>query len=201
MTRLAGRVALVTGGARGLGAAVAGGLAGAGARVVLSDFDEAEGRATAARLGTDWMLLDVREEMAWIATLARLLDSHGRLDVLVLAAGVTGLEHGAVHDPEHASLTDWRAVQRSNLDAVFLGCKHGLRALRRGGGGSIIHVGHTPADVCPASAAALAASQAAARRHLRTLALYAAAQGLRVRTGCIARGAPDTVAGRALLLA
>ncbi len=191
MTRLAGRVALVTGGARGLGAAVAAGLAGAGARVVLSDFDEAAGRAAAARIGADWMLLDVREEMAWIGALARLLDSHGRLDVLVLAAAVTGLEHGAVHDPEHASLADWRAVQRSNLDAVFLGCKHGLRALRRGGGGTIVHVGRMGTGTGHGAAAALAASQAAARCHLRSLARYAAAQGLALRAGCV-RGADTT---------
>lgn len=184
MTALHGKVALVTGGARGPGAAVAGGLAGAGARVVLSDHDEAAGRATAARLGVDWMLLDVREEMAWIGALARLLDSHGRLDVLVLAAAVTGLEHGAVHDPEHASLADWRAVQRSNLEAVFLGCKHGLRALRRGGGGAIVHVGRRAVGD-GAAAAALAASQAAARCHLRSVARYAAAQGLALRAGCV----------------
>ena len=92
--RLQGKVALVTGAARGIGAAIAEAYADEGAQVIVTDLDAGAGAATAARLGAAWMPLDVREELAWITTLARLLDDHGRLDVLVNNAGVTGFETG-----------------------------------------------------------------------------------------------------------
>lgn len=194
MKRLAGRVVLVTGAAHGAGAAIAEAFAGAGARVVVTDIDESAGRAVAERLGTSWMALDVREEMAWIAALARLLDSHGRLDVLVNGAGLGSGSpvRGPAHDPEHASLADWQAVLRTHLDGVFLGCKHALRAMRRSGGGSIINVAALaahPDATGPTAAAALAASTAAVRQHTATVALYAAEQGLAVRCHGIHSGA------------
>jgi len=187
--RLKDKVALVTGAARGIGAAIATAFRDEGARVVVTDIDEATGRATAARLRAEWMALDVREELAWVGALARLLDSHGRLDVLVNNAGISGLEGGAVHDPEHASLHDWHAVHRTNLDGVFLGCKHGLRAMRRGGGGSIVNVSSRSGLVGVPAAAAYASSKAAVRNHSKTVALYCAAQGLAVRCNSIHPGA------------
>jgi 3(or 17)beta-hydroxysteroid dehydrogenase len=194
--RLQGRVALVTGAARGLGAAIAEAFVAEGAQVLLTDIDEAAGRAAAQRLDTGWMRLDVREEMAWIAALARLLDSHGRLDLLVNNAAIAGLAPSLLHDPEHASLADWQAQHRTALDGVFLGCKHGLRAMRRGGGaGCIITV--TTRTGC-------ASGRAAVRAHARAVALYAAAQGLALRCSSLHAGAgalPADVAARAVQLA
>lgn len=185
MTRLTNKVALVTGGARGIGAAVAEAFVREGAKVVLSDLDEDLGRATAERLGAGWLRLDVREELAWIGAMAQLLDRHGRLDVLVNNAAITGLEDGAAHDPEHASLDDWRAVHRTNLDGVFLGCKHGIRALRRSGGGAIVNIASRSGNVGVPAAAAYASSKAAVRNHTKSVALYCAAQGLPVRCNAI----------------
>jgi NAD(P)-dependent dehydrogenase (short-subunit alcohol dehydrogenase family) len=192
MARLQNKVVLVTGAARGIGAAIAAAGAREGAHVVVTDIDEAAGRATAERLGAAWVRLDVRDELGWIGAMARVLDSHGRLDVLVNNAGITGLEQGASHDPEHACLADWHAVMRTNLDGVFLGCKHALRAMRRhygpdapprpyGGTGAIVNVSSRSGIVGIPAAAAYAASKAAVRNHTKTVALYCAEQGLAVR--------------------
>ena len=104
-------------------------------------------------------------------------------------AGITGLEGGSVHDPEHASLDDWRAVHRTNLDGVFLGCKHALVAMRRlvgdGRHGSIVNIASRSGAVGVAAAAAYASSKAAVRNHTRSVALYCAEQGLPVRCNAI----------------
>jgi NAD(P)-dependent dehydrogenase (short-subunit alcohol dehydrogenase family) len=182
MQRLDGKVALITGAARGIGAAIAASFVGEGARVVVSDIDETTGRATAARLGVRFERLDVRLEADW----ERVLGPLERLDVLVNNAGVTGFESGWVaHDPEHASLEDWHAVHRTNLDGVFLGCKHAIRAMRRTGGGSIVNISSRSGLVGIPAASAYASSKAAVRNHTKTVALYCAQQGLNVRCNSI----------------
>lgn len=193
MNRLDHKVALVTGAARGIGAAIAEAFVAEGAFVVVSDLDEPAGRATAERLGAAWLKLDVREELAWIGAMARVLDSHGRLDVLVNNAGISGLELGAAHDPEHAALADWHAVLRTNLDGVFLGCKHALRTMRRGTrAGSIVNIASRSGRVGVPAAAAYAASKAAVVNHTRSVALYCAEQRLPVRCNAILPAAVRT---------
>src|SRR5690606_27597632 len=121
MDRLTGKVALVTGAARGIGAAIARAFVAEGARVLLTDIDDARGAQTARALGerAAYRRLDVREPSDWDAAMAALLNDWQRLDVLVNNAGITGFEGGAAaHDPEHATLEDWRAVHRTNLDGV-----------------------------------------------------------------------------------
>jgi NAD(P)-dependent dehydrogenase (short-subunit alcohol dehydrogenase family) len=184
--RLAGKVALVTGAARGIGAAIAAAFVDEGAQVIATDLDATTGAATAARLGAAWLPLDVRDELAWIATLARVLDDHGRLDVLVNNAGITGFEGGArPQDPENATLEDWHAVHRTNLDGVFLGCKHGIRAMRRQGRGAIVNLSSRSGVVGIPGAAAYASSKAAVRNHTKTVALYCAERGLAIRCNSI----------------
>jgi 3(or 17)beta-hydroxysteroid dehydrogenase len=188
MNRLQHKVALVTGAARGIGAAIAQAFAAEGAAVIVSDIDETQGPATAGRFGAAWIKLDVREELAWIGAMARILDSHGRLDVLVNNAGITGLETGAAHDPEHVSLEQWQAVHRTNLDGVFLGCKHALRTMRRrpaGTPGSIVNLSSRSGLVGIPAAAAYASSKAAVRNHTKSVALYCAEQGLAIRCNSI----------------
>jgi 3(or 17)beta-hydroxysteroid dehydrogenase len=99
MNRLEHKVALVTGAARGIGAAIAQAFVAEGAFVIVSDIDEPAGRARPSALGAAWLRLDVRDELAWIGAMARVLDSHGRLDVLVNNAGISGLEQGAATTP------------------------------------------------------------------------------------------------------
>jgi 3(or 17)beta-hydroxysteroid dehydrogenase len=186
MARLKHKTALITGAARGIGAAIAEAFTREGASVIVSDIDEARGPSTAERIGAAWLKLDVRDELAWIGAMARLLDTHGRLDVLVNNAGISGLEGGVPHDPEHAALADWRAVLATNLDGVFLGCKHGLRAMRRGTrGGALINIASRSGVVGIPGAAAYAASKAAVCNHTRSVALYCAGQRLPIRCNVI----------------
>ncbi|URR36547.1 glucose 1-dehydrogenase [Thermosynechococcus sp. HN-54] len=186
--RLQGKVALVTGAARGIGEAIARAFVAEGAFVYVSDIDQDNGYAVAQSLGhaASFVLLDVRSEMAWQETTEAIIQKHGKLDILVNNAGITGLEEGNVpHDPEHASLKAWRAVHETNLDGVFLGCKYAIRAMRGSGTGSIINISSRSGLVGIPAAAAYASSKAAVRNHTKTVALYCAQQGMKVRCNSI----------------
>jgi 3(or 17)beta-hydroxysteroid dehydrogenase len=100
--------------------------------------------------------------------------------------GVTGFEHGMVaHDPEHASLSDWRAVHAVNLDGTFLGCRYAIGAMKAVGMGSIINISSRSGLVGIPLAAAYASSKAAIRNHSRTVALYCAQQGWQIRCNSV----------------
>lgn len=185
--RLKSKTALVTGAARGIGAAIAEAFIHEGATVWLSDIQDVEGKKLAARLGHKacYRRLDVREEADWQTIPSEIL-SHGHLDVVVNNAAITGLETGTQrHDPEHVSIEDWLAVHRTNLDGVFLGCKHAIRAMRSQGTGSIINISSRSGQVGVPSAAAYASSKAAVRNHTKSVALYCAEQGLTIRCNSI----------------
>ncbi len=183
--RLNNKVTLVTGAASGIGLAIAQAFATEGAIVWLTDIAsvaETDALGSAAR----FTKLDVRSEADWESVTAQLLATHGRLDVLVNNAGVTGFEAGAaVHDPEHATLADWRAVHAVNLDGVFLGCRAAIRAMRPAGRGSIINMSSRSGLVGIPAAAAYASSKAAVRNHTKSVALWCAEQGLAIRCNSI----------------
>lgn len=184
MSRLTGKVALVTGAGRGIGAAIAAAFVAEGATVWLTDLDADAVAAGAARLGASArsLRLDVREPDHWTQAMAAVRDREGPLDVLVNNAGITGFEEGfGPQDPEQASLADWHAVHRTNLDGVFLGCQAALREMRTRGTGSIINLSSRSGQVGIAGAAAYASSKAAVRNHSKTVALYCAEQGWRIR--------------------
>jgi NAD(P)-dependent dehydrogenase (short-subunit alcohol dehydrogenase family) len=186
--RLAGKVALVTGAARGIGEAIARAFVAEGAVVWCSDITDPEGMAIAAALGPTarYERLDVRAEADWDRVMDRVVSQDGRLDVLVNNAGITGFETSAApHDPEHASLDAWRAVHATNLDGTFLGCRAALRVMRRTGTGSIINMSSRSGVVGIPAAAAYASSKAAIRNHTKSVALYAAAQGWTVRCNSV----------------
>ncbi len=177
MPELAGKLCIVTGAARGIGLAIATAFAERGARVVLTDANEAAGHAAARTLGQRFARLDVAEEADWAA----LAEAVPRADVVVNNAGVTGFEEGArPHDPEHASLADWRAVHAVNLDGTFLGCRYAIGAMKEKGEGAIINISSRSGLVGIPGAAAYASSKAAVRNHTKTVALYCAKQGWRI---------------------
>lgn len=186
MPRLRSKTALVTGGARGIGAAIARAFRDEGAAVILADIDAAAGGIMAERIGASFLRLDVASEADWNAVAERV----PALDVLVNNAGVTGFEGATggappAHDPEHASLADWRAVHAVNTDGTFLGCRYAIRAMRAKGAGSIVNVSSRSGLVGIPMAAAYAASKAAIRNHTKSVALYCAAQGLAIRCNSI----------------
>lgn len=182
MERLQGRICVVTGAARGIGRAIAAAFHAEGGVVFLTDVDAGAAEAAAAEIGCRWEKLDVRDEADW----QRLADRVPVADVVVNNAGVTGFEAGPVaHDPEHASLEDWRAVHRVNLDGTFLGCRYAIGAMKGQGTGSIINISSRSGLVGIPAAAAYAASKAAVRNHSKTVALYCAQQGWRIRCNSI----------------
>jgi NAD(P)-dependent dehydrogenase (short-subunit alcohol dehydrogenase family) len=140
------------------------------------------GQETASGLGAVFERLDVRVESDW----ERVIGGLGRLDVLVNNAGITGFESGVVqHDPENATLEGWHAVHRTNLDGVFLGCKHAIRSMRSAGSGSIVNISSRSGLVGIPAACAYASSKAAVRNHTKSVALYCAGQGLNIRCNSI----------------
>lgn len=188
MTKTTKPVALVTGAARGIGHAIARRLAADGMTVLLADIRDDEGAAAAAEVGGDaaYTRLDVREEADWAAACEGVLNRHGRLDVVVNNAGITGFEEGVLaHDPEHVELEHWRAVHRTNLDGVLLGCKYAIRSMRARGTGSIVNIASRSGLVGIPAAAAYASSKAAVRNHTKSVALYCASQGLRIRCNAV----------------
>lgn len=190
MQELNQKIAVVTGAARGIGEAIARAFVAQGAMVVVTDIDHQLGAAVADSLGGNaiFLPLDVRDESAWQAVMAEVLLRFGGLHVVVNNAGITGFENGYVaHDPEHAQLEDWRAVLATNLDGVFLGCKHAIQTMRQSGckHGSIINISSRSGLVGIPAATAYAASKAAVRNHTKSVALYCAEQGLPIRCNSI----------------
>jgi len=182
------KIAMVTGSASGIGEAIARAFVREGARVYVTDINDERGTEVALQLGPQaaYLSLDVRKEEDWVTAIDSVMKQHGHLDVLVNNAGITGFETGLVpHDPEHTTLEAWHAVHRTNLDGVFLGCKHGIRAMRNRGCGSIINISSRSGLVGIPAAAAYASSKAAVRNHTKTVALYCAEQGLNIRCNSI----------------
>ena len=186
MDRLSNKVALITGAAAGIGAAIARRFVAEGAVVWVTDIDPEAGQAAAAAIGARFAALDVGEEGDWVRVLAAVAARDGRLDVLVNNAGITGLgDTAAAHDPEHTSLEEWRRVHRINLDGVFLGCKHAIGAMRPQRSGAIVNISSRSGLVGIPGAAAYASSKAAVRNHSKTVALWCAQQGLNVRCNSV----------------
>ncbi|UWP95372.1 SDR family oxidoreductase [Aliiroseovarius crassostreae] len=182
MTRLNQKTCVVTGAGRGIGAAIATAFAREGARVIVTDINLKAAQEVAAQIGTIARQLDVRKEQDW----TRFSEEFPTIDVLVNNAGITGFEQGpCAHDPEHATLADWHAVHRTNLDGTFLGCRYAIAAMRRKGGGAIINISSRSGLVGIPAAAAYASSKAAVRNHSKTVALYCAEQGLTIRCNSV----------------
>ncbi|MFA8385655.1 MAG: SDR family oxidoreductase [Pelagibaca sp.] len=182
MGRLNGKRCIVTGAGRGIGAAIAHVFAREGADVVITDKVADTAAAVASDIGAHHMRLDVSSEADW-AALAKVWPT---CDVVVNNAGITGFEETIrPHDPEHASLADWRAVHAVNLDGTFLGCRYAIGAMRTGGTGSIINISSRSGLVGIPAAAAYASSKAAVRNHTKSVALYCAQQGLNIRCNSI----------------
>ena len=182
MQRLTDKTCVITGAACGIGHAIAAAFQKEGANVIITDIDEVLGRKTAEALGARFEWLDISSELDW----QQLEQNVPRVDVMVNNASITGLENEAVaHDPEHATLEDWQAVHRVNLDGTFLGCRYAIRAMKAAKTGSIINISSRSGLVGIPLAAAYASSKAAIRNHTKTVALYCAQQGWRIRCNSV----------------
>jgi 3(or 17)beta-hydroxysteroid dehydrogenase len=159
MQRLKDKVVLVTGAAGAIGSAVADAVADQGGVAVTTDLP---GRAKVTHA------LDVTAEADWTRVIAAIERSGGRLDGLVNAAGIVAI--GTVEDTDFAT---WRRVMAINLDGTFLGCKYGMRLLRRGGG-SIVNISSVSGLVGGHNLAAYNASKGGVRLLTKSVALSGA---------------------------
>jgi NAD(P)-dependent dehydrogenase (short-subunit alcohol dehydrogenase family) len=184
--RIADKVALVVGAASGIGRATALLLTDHGAKVWSADRDAAGAAAVAATVGGKSAGLDVTREADWEAAIASILAAHGRLDVLVNSAGVT---FGCpVAD---MNLDDWRRVLAVNLDGVFLGTKHAIRAMRTTGGSIVLLSSASGLKSAP-GASAYSASKAAVCMFARAAAKECADAGLAIRVNTVCPGGVRT---------
>jgi 3(or 17)beta-hydroxysteroid dehydrogenase len=187
MNRLNGKIALVTGAAQGIGKAITKLLIQEGATVILTDILKSEGESFAKDLGPSahFYSLDVSCEDEWQTVSQFIKSQFGKLDILVNNAGIMGSnDQLGPLDPENSSLESWHHVHAVNLDGTFLGCKYGI-ALMKNGGGSIINVSSRSGVVGIPSAAAYASSKAAIRNHTKTVALYCAEKGYKIRCNAV----------------
>lgn len=182
MPKLHSKPALITGGARGIGEAIARCFANEGAHVIVADVDAENGMRVALEIGGTFFALDVSSEENW----NQLARAHPFVDIVVNNAGITGFEDSTgPHDPEHATLAEWHRVHAVNLDGTFLGCRYAIKAMRPKKAGSIINMSSRSGLVGIPGAAAYASSKAAIRNHTKSVALYCAQQGLNIRCNSI----------------
>jgi 3alpha(or 20beta)-hydroxysteroid dehydrogenase len=179
MGRLDGKVALMSGGARGMGAAEARLFAGEGARVVIGDVLDDAGRAIAKDIGdaAACIRLDVTRESDWADAVRHTLDTFGRLDVLVNNAGI-----GRVGRIEDTSLEEYRAVTEVNQTGVFLGIRAAIEPMAAAGGGSIVNISSIDGLVGMPFVLPYVASKFAVRGMTKTAALELADRGIRVNS-------------------
>lgn len=190
MADLEGRVALVTGGARGLGAAAAKALAAEGAKVVVSDVRD--GEETAAAIGGAYVKHDVTSEEQWAGAIGFAKQRFGGLDILVNNAGIFWMKPMVAE-----SLEEFRRMQQVNVDGVFLGLKLGIpaiaeRAAQWDGGGSVINLSSVSGLIGSPLTLAYSASKGAVRLMTKTAAIEAARAGLKVRVNSVHPGIIDT---------
>lgn len=177
--RLDGKVCVVTGGARGIGRAIAVGLKDAGGTVVLADIDVEGAQRCAADIGADAVQLDVTDEQSVERAFDAVVSRHGRLDVLVNNAGV--VRNSAAIETDTAS---WRAVMSVNLDGVFYCCRRAGQLMAKQGGGSIVNVASMSGSIAnrPQPQASYNASKAGVIHLTRSLAAEWAEVKVRVNS-------------------
>ena len=186
MTQLKGRVALITGGASGLGLAVANQMVAAGAKVVLVDWDQKALEAAAAQIaqsGGEVRSLqgDVSEPSTAAAAIELVASSFGRLDILFNNAGIDPLRARSVVETE---VSDWNWILDVNVKSAFLMSRAAIPLMRKGGGGAIVNTASIAAIKPAGDEAAYSVSKAAMVSLTATLALDFAADGIRANCVC-----------------
>ena len=186
MGRVQDKIALVTGGAGGLGGATARRMAEQGATVAICDVADEQGQALAKELGGDYHRLDVTNEDNWAAVAKAVADKHGRIDILVNGAGIEGdFVNGS---PETTSLDQWRKVLSVNLDGVFLGCKHVLPIMKAARKGSIVNISSMASFLGTPVNVAYGASKAGVQQLTKSVAVHGSRDGMKIRCNSVHPG-------------
>lgn len=182
MGRVDNKIALVTGAAQGLGAAIAAKLAEEGANVVLTDINVDGARKQAHQINSRFadraiaVLHDVTSAKHWTKVLATTKDAYGGLNILVNNAGI-----GSVANIEEESFETWRRVHSVDLDSVFLGCQRAIPIMAASGGGSIINISSISGIIAGHNMAAYNSAKAAVRHLSKSIALHCARAGNQIR--------------------
>ncbi len=190
MGRLTDKVALITGGASGIGAAAARRFAAEGARVIVADVQADLGQAVAAEVGGVFLHLDVAHEPDWRKAASEIHDRHGRLDVVFNNAGVV-----CGQSIEDVDLATWNRVIGINLTGVMLGCQTGIRLMKANPGGpsgSLINTASTAAYGALPGDVAYSSTKSAVRLLTKAVAVHCARAGYAIRCNSLHPGATDT---------
>ena len=203
MSRVAGKVVLVTGAGSGIGRATAKLLAAEGATVVVTDINRAGGQDTVQQIdgqkkggGARFADHDTSREADWKRIVDEILEREGRLNGLVNNAGISG-PFPATFETE--SLEQWRRMLSVNVEGVFLGCKYAVPALRQSGGGSIVNLSSLAAFLGTPDLSAYGASKGAVRQFTKTVAIDCARKGYKVRCNSVHPGIILTPMGDTVL--
>lgn len=180
MNQLDGKIALITGGAKGMGAIEAAQFVEAGATVVITDVSDADGAAVADAIGDACTFLhhDVRSEADWATVIDAMMDAHGQLDVLVNNAGIA--EGGGLM--MDTTLELWQRMIDVNQTGVFLGMQAAAPAMEKSGGGSIINLSSIAGLQGTPRAFAYGATKWAVRGITKSAAIELAPKGIRVNS-------------------
>jgi len=180
--RLENKVAVISGGARGMGAVEAMLFAKEGAKVVIGDMLEDEGRKTEAEINEAggecvFVSLDVSDESAWEKAVGEAVSRFGKLDILVNNAGIY-----RAHNVEETSSEEWDQIMDINAKGVFLGTKYAIPAMRKASGGSIVNISSVAGLVGSRETSAYNASKGAVRLLTKSTAIQYASEGIRANS-------------------
>ena len=182
MSRLQGKVVLITGGASGVGRETARRVVEEGGRAVIADIDEAAGLAVVNEIGdaATFVSHDVSSEASWENLMSAVQTRFGKFDALVNSAAICRTE-----SIEDTSLDMLRQTLRINLEGTFLGCKYGIARMKASGGGSIVNLSSTAAIAGHTGMAAYTASKGAVTALTRNVAAHCRSHGYRIRCNSI----------------
>lgn len=185
--RVEGKIALVTGGAMGLGKADCLRLAAEGAKVVVTDIDLARAQAVADQAGGIAYEHDVRDEERWKAIIADIETRHGGLDILVNNAGNVIFE-----SIEDCSIENFRLQMAIHVEGTFFGCKYGIGLMKRTGGGSIVNMASTASLKGYGAIIAYSAAKGAIRSMTKSVAMHCQENGYGIRCNVLMPGGIET---------
>ena len=185
--RLEGKVAVVTGGASGIGKATVTRFVAEGATVVLADINVEAGEAIASEVGATFQELDVSSEASWQDLIGRMSESHSYLDILVNNAGIS--PHDSI---ENLELDTWRLVHSVVAESVALGCKYALPLLKNSKAAAIVNLSSIAGMIGSSNYASYGSAKAAVRNLTKSVAMLCAERGYPIRANSIHPGSIDT---------
>jgi len=203
MSRVAGKVVLVTGAGSGIGRATAKLLAAEGATVVVTDINKPGGLETVQQIGAAnsgggarFEEHDTAREEDWKRIIDGVMAREGKLNGLVNNAGISGPFPSTF---ETETLEQWKRMLSINVEGVFLGCKYGVPAMKQSGGGSIVNTSSLAAFLGTPALSAYGASKGAVRQFTKTVAMDCARKGYKIRCNSVHPGIIMTPMGEGIL--